>query len=260
MKSLLVLVIVSLLAACGQTESKKPASAVEQNFGGKGEPIPPTQQRPLPLPTPAPNPTQPQEPQPIPQQPQEPTPQPTPVPGPVGNQCPTGPVGNGGVCGPIIVGGPVVRVPMPGVPQDCYKVSPFICDMENAVLGLINGFRNAQGIAPLAGDFQIAFASRDWSFAQVSVGQVAPPDLSRAITIMGMEFGGAIFNPALAGGSAVLVQRFVPTVVGDAQRIFNVMMNDPAMATNVINPTFRAAGVGIVIAGPNTIATVIFAQ
>lgn len=278
MKNASLLLAVALLCACG-TANEKPKSAASTPYKEpttiapqESNPIPPVESKPLPLPA---------EPQPIPATTQQTQPQST-TPIVFGNPtapCTT-PIGNApcntpvvaAPCGPVVTApcggygyptwprGPIViGNPLPGSnAQQCYKVDAYICDMENAVIGQINGFRNARGLPGLYPDFQLAFSARECSFKQAASGVPGLCSLPGRLAVMVAEFGAVRFANVQAESIAGVVSTPLPDVAVNADALFNYLVSQPVAAANVAG-AFNAAGVGIVQRGNNLYLTILFA-
>lgn len=184
-----------------------------------------------------------------------------PIPGSGANEPVPVPVPANPIPGQIVI--PVFGVGGVGVPavgQECYKVDPYICEMENAVLGQINGFRASQGLPGLFPDFQQAFSAREWSFQQAAAGRPALSPLPDRLAVMVAEFGGAVRFPNLtAENIGGVISTPVPDVAFNANSLFQNLLRDPSAAANIVGP-YNAAGVGIVQRGPRIFLTILFAN
>lgn len=258
MKSLVIAILAIALASCGQSESKGKSTSPQSLAPIKSEPIIiPGPQSPQPEPIPAPAPQSPQpEPIPIPpasnQNPQQPA-----------NNCP--PLGNPGCVGGV-ANPPIFQIPIFGnggglgnaSQQRCYKVSDYICQLENAVIGHINGFRNARNAPGFFPDYQMAFSARQWSFEQARNLTPALSPLPDRLAVMAIEFPMIAF-PNLAAENVAGSRATVPDIALNAKILFDIMMADAATANNLIGPNL-AAGVGIVQRGDRFFLTILFAN
>lgn len=255
-RSVILITLIPAMFACGQT-TKSSTPAPQTLAPIKSEPIIiPGPQSPQPEPIPAPAPQSPQpEPIPIPpasnQNPQQPA-----------NNCP--PLGNPGCVGGV-ANPPIFQIPIFGngglgnaSQQRCYKVSDYICQLENAVIGHINGFRNARNLAGFFPDYQMAFSARQWSFEQARNLTPALSPLPDRLAVMAIEFPVVAF-PNLAAENIAGSRAAVPDVVINAKILFDIMMADAATANNVMGPNL-AAGVGIVQRGGRFFLTILFAN
>lgn len=164
------------------------------------------------------------------------------------------------VANPPVVVAPVVRIPTRGAPQDCYKATAFVCDVENAIFILMNNYRAARGIAPLAGDFQLAVASREWSYQQATTGVAVPPDFPSRIAILNAEFRGEVFNPFLIAANIAKATLLPADPVITAAQLFHIMIADPVSEANILNPSHRAVGIGVFGFDINAFATAIYSK
>lgn len=260
-RSVILITLIPAMFACGQTtKSSTPAPQT----------LAPTKQEPIVYQTPAPAPQS--------DAPRSPEPEPIPAeetpPVVVGNDggcqqqggvivaSPAGCVGNTPVVtGPVVAGPVVVAAPIftAGNPQRCYRVSPYICELENAVIGHINGFRNASGLPGFFPDFQLAFSAREWSYQQAMNGIPALSPLPQRLAVMAAEFPVINFPLLAAENIAGADSTPVPDVATNAKVLFDFLMSDPAAANNIVGPNV-AAGVGIVQRGGRFFLTILFAN
>jgi uncharacterized protein YkwD len=156
----------------------------------------------------------------------------------------------GGYGGPIIVTGPVIQ-PMP-----CYKVDPAICEIENNLADMINGYRAARGINPAAPNFQISYAARGWSHEMAARGGVALAPLRMIFDVAFGEFGPTLVIGQGLVGEAVAGATVGATPLLTAQALLQALIEHDVYNNAILSPA-GFVGVGVVVDGAAAYVTVV---
>lgn len=175
---------------------------------------------------------------------------------------------------PILLAGPAgqpIRIngPIQDQIQDCWKVTPYVCQIENIVAAQINQLRASYGVFPALPNYQLGFSARDWSTQMAATNVIVKPDLAGRLAVMTAEFGAAyVVSPVLTGSGVVSAPLIDPltglplpqSAVGQiAAHIVTQLMMD--IETSVlIYSGGQSFGVGIVFAANQVYATILFAN
>jgi uncharacterized protein YkwD len=276
----------SLFAACGGIEvddkkddEKKPEC--EEAASGEACPQPQPEPNPQPEPTPTPEPT----PSPNP----EPTPQPSPTPGPKPEPKPQ-PTPNPG---PTPAPNPQPN-PAPSPGGDCYKGDALTCDIEKRILDKTNKYRSEVSASALSNSQECQFASRDWSKQQAAAGNISHngfPDQrnaaikkefpSSSVTVSGENVAMFGFAPTFGDEGVLIEEIYVDGILVDhrespmnakdyeriiadaeavAEKFANMWRNSSGHYKNMVDKSFKKAGMGVFPKGNGYYATQLFAR
>ncbi len=104
-------------------------------------------------------------------------------------------------------------------------------DDEAQFVALINELRSSKGLPSVEVHQELVGPSRDWARQMAAVGSLAhAPDLSVGVTVYWIKLGE---NVGVAP-------------INSTQQLFDAFVASPAHYQNLVDPTFRYVGVGVV--------------